>query len=278
MMATTPLHYLGIAEAAELIRQRSLSPVELTDAILARIEAVEPQVHAFATILADHARQDAKAAEAEIQRGQYRGPLHGVSIAIKDIIYSKGVTTKAGSKQMKDFVPTDDATALAKLREAGAILVGKVVTHEFAYGVTSPPTNNPWNLDTVPGGSSGGSGAAVAAGEVPGALGTDTGCSVRNPAALNGITGVRATQGRVSTFGVVPLSWSIDTVGPMTRSVRDAAIMLNVVAGWDAKDPGSSSAPVPDFTADLGKSVKGLKLGIRVDTLPNICIRMSKVS
>ena len=261
-MATTPLHYLGIAEAAELIRQRSLSPVELTDAILARIEAVEPQVHAFATILADHARQDAKAAEAEIQRGQYRGPLHGVSIAIKDIIYSKGVATKAGSKQMKDFVPTDDATALAKLREAGAILVGKVVTHEFAYGVTSPPTNNPWNLDTVPGGSSGGSGAAVAAGEVPGALGTDTGCSVRNPAALNGITGVRATQGRVSTFGVVPLSWSIDTVGPMTRSVRDAAIMLNVVAGWDAKDPGSSSAPVPDFTADLGKSVKGLKLGI----------------
>lgn len=261
-MATTPLYYLSIAEAAELIRKKALSPVELTDAILARIEAVEPHVHAFATVLADDARSKAKAAEAEIQKENYRGPLHGVPIAVKDIIYSKGVATKAGSKQMKDFVPTEDATALARLRQAGAILVGKVVTHEFAYGVTSPPTNNPWNLDTVPGGSSGGSGAAVAAGEIPGALGTDTGCSVRNPAALNGITGVRATQGRVSTFGVVPLSWSIDTVGPMTRSVRDAALMLNVVAGWDAKDPGSSSAPVPDFTADLGKEVKGFKLGV----------------
>jgi aspartyl-tRNA(Asn)/glutamyl-tRNA(Gln) amidotransferase subunit A len=261
-MAHAPPHYLGIAEAAELIRKKSLSPIELTEAILARIEAVEPRVRAFVTVLADQARQDAKLAEAEIQRGQYRGPLHGVPIAVKDIIYSKGVATKAGSKQMEDFIPREDATALARLRQAGAILVGKVVTHEFAYGVTSPPTNNPWNLDTVPGGSSGGSGAAVAAGEILGALGTDTGCSVRNPAALNGITGVRATQGRVPTFGVVPLSWSIDTVGPMTRSVRDAALMLNVVAGWDPRDPGSSSAPVPDFTVDLGKEVKGLTLGI----------------
>jgi aspartyl-tRNA(Asn)/glutamyl-tRNA(Gln) amidotransferase subunit A len=261
-MANESLHYLGVAEAAELIQKKALSPVELTEAILARIESVEPRVRAFVTVLAEQARQDAKTAEAEIQSGTYRGPLHGVPIAVKDIIYSKGVATKAGSKQMEDFVPQEDATALARLRQAGAILVGKVVTHEFAYGVTSPPTNNPWNLDTVPGGSSGGSGAAVAAGEIPGALGTDTGCSVRNPAALNGITGVRVTQGRVSTFGVVPLSWSIDTVGPLTRSVRDAALMLNVVAGWDPKDPGSSSAPVPDFTADLGKDVKGMKLGI----------------
>jgi aspartyl-tRNA(Asn)/glutamyl-tRNA(Gln) amidotransferase subunit A len=261
-MAPPSLHYLGIAEAADLIKKKALSPVELIEAILARIEAVEPKVHAFVTVLADQTRQDAQAAEMEILKGNYRGPLHGIPIAVKDIIYSKGVPAKAGSKQMATFVPTEDATSLARLREAGAILVGKVVTHEFAYGVTSPPTNNPWNLDTVPGGSSGGSGAAVAAGEIPGALGTDTGCSVRNPAALNGITGVRATQGRVSTFGVVPLSWSIDTVGPMTRSVRDAALMLNVVAGWDPKDVGSSSAPVPDFTADLGKDLTGLKLGV----------------
>lgn len=261
-MSQDGLHYLTIAEAAGLIRDKKLSPVELIEALLARIEQVEPRVRAYALLLAEHARAQAKVAEAEIQRGQYRGPLHGIPICLKDVVYTKGVVTAMGSKVLEDFVPAESATVVNKLEEAGAIILGKSVTHEFAWGVISPPTRNPWNLDAVVGGSSGGSGAALAAGECLGAVGTDCGCSIRNPAAINGIVGLRVTQGRVSVRGVGNLSYSMDTVGPMARSAKDCALMLNGMAGWDPEDVLSANAPVPDFAEGIEGGVKGLTVGV----------------
>ena len=265
-MRSADLHYLTLAGAAALIRERELSPVELTEAVLARIEEGEPRVKAYALVLADHARAQAWAAEAEVQAWRYRGPLHGIPICIKDVLYSRGIVTAMGSKVLADFVPTHNAAAVDRLLDAGAVIVGKSVTHEFAWGVISPPTRNPWDLDAIVGGSSGGSGAALAAGECLGAVGTDCGCSIRNPAAINGIVGLRPTQGRVSVRGVGNLSYSVDTIGPMARSVKDCALMLNAMAGWDPEDVTSANAPVPDFadgidTAGVGEVTVGVPRG-----------------
>ena len=258
---------LTIADAAPLIRERKLSPVELTDACLARIEAVEPQINAFITVTADEARASARRAADEITRGEYLGPLHGIPVALKDLFATAGVRTTAGSKIMADNVPDADSDPTARLRVAGAVLLGKLNQHEFAYGATGVNPHygacrNPWDAGRITGGSSSGSGAAVAAGECVGALGTDTGGSIRIPASLCGVVGLKPTFGRVSRRGVIPLSWSLDHVGPLTRSVEDAGLVLNAIAGQDPDDASSSPEPVPDFTAGLRDGVRGLRVGV----------------
>ncbi|HEX2173617.1 MAG TPA: amidase, partial [Dehalococcoidia bacterium] len=261
------LYFLTIAEAAELIRTRRLSPVELTRAILDRIEALDGSLHAYITVTADAALRQAAQAEAEIAAGRYRGPLHGIPIAHKDIVWTKGVRTTAHSKLLADWVPAEDATVVRLLDEAGAVNLGKLSCHEFACGTPNveepfPAALNPWNLSYSPGGSSSGSGTAVAAGLALGAIGTDTGGSIRHPSAVCGIVGMKPTHGRVSAYGVIPLSTTLDHVGPMTRTVRDNAIMLQVLAGYDPKDPESVDAPVPDYLAGIEDGVKGLRLGV----------------
>jgi aspartyl-tRNA(Asn)/glutamyl-tRNA(Gln) amidotransferase subunit A len=261
------LHYLSIAEAGKLIAKGDLSPVELTEALLARIEAINPKLDAFLDIAAEQARADAKTAEAEIKGGGYRGPLHGMPYGLKDIIDYSGRKTTAHSKLLQDNVADSDATVTAKLKAAGGIFMGKLATHEFAIGGPSfdlpwPPARNPWNTDRHPGGSSSGSGAAVSAGLLPGALGSDTGGSVRHPASMCSLAGMKPTYGRVSRAGVVPLSFSLDNVGPLTRTVEDNAIMLTAIAGHDPRDPASARAEVTDFTGDLDKGVKGMRIGL----------------
>ncbi len=258
---------LSIAEAAALVARRELSPVELVDAYLARIDAHNPLLNAYVTVTADAARAEAKDAEAEISAGRYRGPLHGIPIALKDLYATKGVRTAAGSKILWDRVPEEDATVTTKLREAGAINLGKTNTHEFAFGVTTNnphfgPTRNPWDTSRIPGGSSGGSGAAVAAGLATMAMGTDTGGSIRIPAALCGTVGLKATHGRVSTAGIIPLSWTLDHAGPLTRTVGDAAIVLNAIAGYDPADAMTVPVPVEDYRRALGAGVQGLRFGV----------------
>ena len=267
-MTTTSneLCFLTIGEASVLIKDKKLSPVELTQAYLDRMDAIDGQVKAYVTPLPESALQEARVAEIEIQKGEYRGPLHGVPIGLKDLYDTKGVRTTGQSKVFEHRVPTEDATAVTKLREAGSVLLGKLAMHEFALG--GPKTSlfdqavNPWNLDHVTGGSSSGSGAAIAAGLAMGSLGSDTGGSIRGPAALCGIVGLKPTYGRVSRYGVLPLSWSLDHVGPMTWTVEDAALMLQVIAGHDPKDPTSSHEPVPDYAAALGTDLKGMKVGV----------------
>jgi aspartyl-tRNA(Asn)/glutamyl-tRNA(Gln) amidotransferase subunit A len=259
---TTELAYLSIREAADQIQARTLSPVELTRACLDRIAEVEPQVQAFVTVLAESAIAAARQAEAEIGRGDYRGPLHGISIALKDLYHVQGIPTTASSKLRADYVPTYDATATEHLAAAGAILLGKVTTHEFAYGMVSPPTRNPWDLDRIPGGSSGGSAAALAAGECLGALGSDTGGSIRIPSSFCGVTGIKPTFGRTSKYGVTPLSYSLDHVGPMARTVADAALMLQAISGSDPRDRCAADRAVPDFSASLHHGVQGMVLGV----------------
>lgn len=263
----TDLPYLGIAEAGTLIRERALSPVEYVEGLLARIDRVGPQLDAFLEVTREHALAGARAAEAEIAGGGWRGPLHGVPYGLKDIIDYAGLRTTAHSKILADNVATAPATVAARLDAAGALLLGKMATHEFAIGGPAfdlpwPPARNPWNRECHPGGSSSGSGSAVAAGMLPMAVGSDTGGSVRNPASMCGIVGMKATYGRVSRTGVVPLSFSLDHVGPMTRTVEDNALMLNALAGHDPRDPGSAAAAVPDFTAGLRDGVKGLRIGL----------------
>jgi aspartyl-tRNA(Asn)/glutamyl-tRNA(Gln) amidotransferase subunit A len=258
---------LGLFEVAERLRRRELGPVELTDAALARIERMEPTLCAFVTVMAEEARAAARGAEAEIGGRRYRGPLHGVPIGVKDLCETAGVRTTAGSSFLSRWVPDRDATVVRRLRAAGAVIVGKLNLHEFAFGTTgiNPHTGtarNPWDLDRLTGGSSSGSGAAVAAGACFGALGTDTGGSIRMPSALCGIVGLKPTHGRVSLEGVVPLAPSLDTVGPMARSVRDVAILLQVIAGHDPEDPWSADVPVGDYTAHLDAGVAGLRLGV----------------
>lgn len=270
MITVSELHELTISEASNLIRHRELSPLELTEAVLHRIDAVEDKVNAYITVLHDEARQAAKAAEQMIAAGYYLGPLHGIPIALKDNIYTRGVRTTAGSKILADFVPTEDATVAIRLKQAGAIIIGKTNLHEFAWGGTTDnphygATRNPWDLSRFPAGSSGGSGAAVAARECLGALGTDTGGSIRLPSAVNGVTGIRPTMGRVSNYNVVPLAWSMDTVGPMCRTAQDVAIMLQVIAGFDPQDPGTASVPVPDYRSYLGRGVEGIRIGVVPD-------------
>jgi aspartyl-tRNA(Asn)/glutamyl-tRNA(Gln) amidotransferase subunit A len=258
---------LTIAEAAKRIDRKELSPVELTQAALERISALNPQLNAFIMVLADQARAAAQAAEREIMSGQRRGPLHGIPIALKDLCATKGVRTTAGSKILQDHVPLHDATVASRLAQVGTILLGKLHMNEFAYGPDGDNAHygrvrNPWNPERLTGGSSSGSGAAVAASLCLGALGTDTGGSIRIPSALCGIAGLKPTYGRVSRYGITPLSWSLDHAGPMAKTVEDAALLLQAIAGYDAKDPGSAPQPIPNYAAALSGDVRGLRLGI----------------
>lgn len=263
--AGTDLAYLGIAAASDLIRTRKLSPVEYTQAQLLRIDRMDERLHAFIRTTPKRAMDTARKAEAEIMAGNWLGPLHGVPFALKDIIDVAGLPTTAHSKILIDNIATEDAPVAARLARAGGILLGKLATHEFAIGGPSfdlpwPPAVNPWGSNHFPGGSSSGSGVALAAGYVPAALGTDTGGSVRNPASMCAITGLKPTYGRVSRRGVFPLSYSLDHVGPMTRTVRDNALLLQILSGHDPHDPGSADVTVPDYSAGLGAGVKGLRI------------------
>ena len=261
------LEFLSLAAAAELIRAKKLSPVDYAKALLAHIERHEPTYHAFVTLTPERALADAKAAEAEIAAGRWRGPFHGMPYALKDIVDAAGLPTTGHSKILIDNIATADAPVTAKLRAAGGVLLGKLSTHEFAVGGPSfdlpwPPARNPWNRAHFSGGSSSGSGAGLAAGFFPAAIGTDTGGSIRNPASLCGIVGMKPTYGRVSRRGVLPLAFSLDHVGPMTRTVRDNALMLQVIAGYDSGDPASADIAVPDYGLDLERGVKGLRIGV----------------
>jgi aspartyl-tRNA(Asn)/glutamyl-tRNA(Gln) amidotransferase subunit A len=258
----TELWRLSIRQAADGLAGRQISSVELLQATLDRMHQTEPAVHAYVTTMERSARQEAEAADDEIARGHWRGPLHGIPIGVKDLCFTEGVATQAGSRLMQGFVPDHDSTVVARLKEAGAVLVGKTVTHEFAYGQDVPPTRNPWDLRCYPGGSSAGSGVSVAVGSAFGAIGTDTGGSIRVPAAVNGVVGLKPTFGRVSKYGVFPMSPSLDTVGPLTRTAEDCALMLGAIAGHDPRDATSLEAPVPDFTAGIGDGVRGLRLGL----------------
>ncbi len=260
------LNYLSIAEAAELIRTRQLSPLELTQAILDRIDQVESRVLAFVTVARDEALQAARTAQEEIARGQYRGPLHGIPFGVKDTHYSKGIKSTAGSPLLADFIPTYDATVVARMKEAGAILVGKTRLPAFSMGGDTP-SHNPWNLSRTPGGSSGGSAVALAAGELAAATGGDTSNSIRHPATLCNVVGMKATFGLVSRYGVIPISWSLDHIGPMTRTVADNALMLNVLAGYDPQDDYTVDVSIPDYTKALGRGVRGIRIGIPSDSL-----------
>lgn len=256
------LHNLTITEASNLIRSRRLSPVELTAAILKRIDEVEPRVRAFITVIREDALRAAESAGKEIVAGKYRGPLHGIPVGVKDTHYTKGVRTTAATRVLADFIPQFDATVVTRLKNAGAILIGKTTLPEFSFGGVTPVTKNPWDLSRGPGGSSGGNGAALAARMILGASGGDTSGSIRNPAATCGVVGMKPTYGRVSRHGVTVISWSLDHVGPMTRTVQDNAIMLNAVAGPDPMDDTSSGLPITDYTRDLRRGVKGLRIGI----------------
>ena len=263
----TNLYHLTIREAAGLLKSGQLSPVELTQAFLDRIEATDDRLHSYIIVLKEQALDDARLAEAEIRRGDYKGPLHGIPFALKDLYDTAGVTTTAGSKVYIDRVPAEDATTTARLKAAGGILLGKLAMHEFALGgpdftTPFPPARNPWNLDHITGGSSSGSGSAVASGQAMAALGSCTGGSIRGPASLCGIVGLKATYGRVSRAGVVTLSWSQDHCGPMTWTVEDTAYMMQALAGYDPKDPTTSTAPVPDYSLSLREDIKGLTIGV----------------
>ncbi len=261
------LGWLSLAEASRLMDARKLSPVTLVDALLARIEQLDPKWHAFIRLMPEEARAAAQAAETEIMAGRRRGPLHGIPVGLKDIIDLAGVPTTCHSKLFAGHVATKNAVVTERLEAAGAVFMGKLSTHEFAIGGPSfdlpwPPAVNPWGGGNFPGGSSSGSGVALATGMLPAALGTDTGGSVRNPASMCAIVGLKPTYGRVSRRGVFPLSFSLDHVGPMTRDVVDNALLLQVLAGHDPLDPGSVDVAVPDFSAEIGRGVKGLKIGL----------------
>ena len=261
-MTDATLGYLEISEASDRIRSGALSPVELTGAALERIDAKDHAIKAFVTRLDDQALADARAAEKRVSDGGYRGPLDGIPIVIKDLYDTKGVRTTSCSKVRESYVPESDATTVARLRTAGAVILGKVTTHEFAFGFDAPPTANPWNTEHAPSGSSGGTGAALAAGFCLGGTGSDTGGSIRAPAAACGVSGIKPTYGRVSKHGVAVLSWSLDHTGPMARSARDLAIMLNVMAGPDPLDPTTIDVPVEDYAAALTGDISGVRVGV----------------
>jgi aspartyl-tRNA(Asn)/glutamyl-tRNA(Gln) amidotransferase subunit A len=258
---------LEITEVAPLLRDRSLSPVELTESYLGRIERLDPQLNTYIRVLPEQAREAAREAEVEIGRGAWHGPLHGVPLGLKDLFDVAGVPCTMGSKILRDNVPDVDATVVTRLKAAGAVILGKHNLHEFAFGITSENPHygvvrNPWDLDRVPGGSSGGTAAAVAASLCAGGLGSDTGASIRAPASFCGAVGLKPTYGRVSRAGVLPLAWSLDHVGPLARSVADCALLLQAIAGPDPRDPSSSQVPVPDFSSGLSQGVGGLRLGV----------------
>src|SRR5258708_5296887 len=272
---------LSLSAASDLVRRKRVSPVELTQACLARIEKLNPKLNAFITITADSALAQAREAEADIQHGHWRGELHGIPIALKDLVDTAGVRTTAASALFKDRIPTQDAEIVRRLKASGAVLLGKLNMHEFAYGGSSVisffgPVHNPWALDTETGGSSGGSAAAVAAGMCYAAIGSDTGGSIREPAAFCGIVGLKPTYGRVSTRGVIPLSWSLDHVGPMARTVRDAALMLEAIAGYDGPDvtcvdwPTEEYAEYAQYANALG-SKTDFRIGVRIGVARQPC-------
>ena len=263
---STELYHLTIREAAGLIESKQLSPVELTQAFLDRIEAIDGEIKSYVTLLGDEALAQARAAEAEISAGNYRGPLHGIPMAHKDLYDTKGVRTTGQSKLLEHRVPTVDSTAISKLADAGSILLGKVAMFELAMG--GPETSlfeqtlHPWNAEYATGGSSSGSATSVASGMAMGSLGSDTGGSIRGPAASCGIVGHKPTYGLVSRYGVLDLSWSLDHCGPMTWTVEDSALMLQAIAGYDPKDPASARVAVPDYSEALREDVKGLVIGV----------------
>src|SRR6266478_2028556 len=259
--------FLTIAELGSLYRKRELSPVEVTKALLARIAAHDGKLHSFLRLTEEVALTEAATAERELMAGTRRGPMHGIPYALKDIIETAGIPTTGHSKLRQDYVPVADAEIVTRLKAGGGIMVGKLATWEFALGGPSwdlpwPPARNPWNPDHLPGGSSSGAGAAVAAGFVPGAVGTDTGGSVRGPAAFCGIAGIKPTYGRVSRRGVFPNTFSMDHCGPLCRSAEDIALFLQAIAGFAPDDPGSEDVPVPDYAASLNAGVRGLRLGV----------------
>lgn len=257
---------MTIREAANALREKRVSPVELTTAAISRIDRLNSKLHAFITITAEYAMIRARQAESELAAGRDRGPLHGIPIAVKDLFAMRGVRTTSGSKIFENLVPDFDSTVVSRLEAAGAVILGKLNMHELAYGVTSAnphygTVHNPWDTSRSPGGSSGGSGAAVAANIVYGAMGSDTGGSIRIPAAFCGTVGLKPTYGRVSRYGALPLGYSLDHMGPLTRSVRDAALFLNAIAGRDRRDNTASRRPVVDFVPDDGCSLRGVRLG-----------------
>jgi aspartyl-tRNA(Asn)/glutamyl-tRNA(Gln) amidotransferase subunit A len=265
--AARDLGTLTLKEASELIRRRDVSALELTEACLKRVDAYNPSLNAFITITRDQALASAREMDAELKRGKWRGPLHGIPIGLKDNIDTAGIRTTAASGVLKDRVPAEDAEVVVRLKKAGAILLGKLNLHEFALGGTSAvtyfgPVHNPWALDHHPGGSSGGSGAAIAAHLCIAALGTDTGGSIRIPASHCGIVGLKPTYGRVSNRGVIPMSWTLDHVGPMCKTVEDAAILLSTIGGYDDMDPSTVSTPVPDYARAVRTPVSKLRLGV----------------
>jgi aspartyl-tRNA(Asn)/glutamyl-tRNA(Gln) amidotransferase subunit A len=256
-----------IAAAAKLIAAKQLSPIELTSACLDRVKSLDDKLHAFVHLTEERALAEARAAEAAIMAGGPKGPLHGIPIGLKDIVDTKGIPTTCQSKILQDNIPDRDATCAEKLAAAGTVLIGKTTTHEFADGGPSfdlpkPPARNPWNTGHFTAGSSSGTGAGVASGLILGGIGTDTGGSIRGPAALCGIAGIKPTYGLVSRAGVAPAAFSLDHIGPMAWTAEDCALMLQALAGPDPRDPASADRPVPDYTALLGSGIKGLKIGI----------------
>jgi aspartyl-tRNA(Asn)/glutamyl-tRNA(Gln) amidotransferase subunit A len=267
MSGSDELVFLSVTEAGRRMRARELSPVELTDAYLDRIAAYDAQLHSYITVTADAARAQARAAGDALARGDDRGPLHGIPFGLKDMFETRGIRTTAHSKVLADYVPAEDATVVTRLYDAGAVLLGKQASHEFAHGGPSfdlpwPPARNPWNTAHYTGSSSTGSGAAVAGGLAAFALGTDTGGSVRTPAWLCGVVGFKPTFGLVGRGGVIPFSASCDHVGPLARTVEDAALVLQAIAGHDSRDPGSATGAVPGFTRDLQAGIRGLRIGV----------------
>jgi len=266
--------YTSIREAAEEIHSGLITPTELVLETLERVDEQDGEIQAYITVMREQALQDAEQAERELRTGLYRSQLHGIPVAIKDIIAVKDVRLTAGSQVLPDYVPTEDATVVEQLHKAGAIIIGKTSTFEFAYGPYSPPTRNPWDYTRTTGGSSGGSAAAVAAGMCLGAIGTDTGGSIRIPAACCGVTGLKPTYGRVSCYGVIPLSWSLDHVGPLGRGAEDCGILFDAIAGYDPRDPNSVTGPPgrPSVVLIGGAegrgplSLQGLKIGLPQDS------------
>jgi aspartyl-tRNA(Asn)/glutamyl-tRNA(Gln) amidotransferase subunit A len=261
---------LSIHQAATYLKRKEISPVELTRAHLERIQQVEPRLNAYITLTPELALQQARQAEDEIRQGEYKGALHGIPLGLKDLYETQGVRTTAGSSFFADYIPEADAAAVQKLREAGVVLLGKLNMHEIALGVTNENPHygdccNPWDLTRITGGSSGGNAAALAAGLCMGALGSDTGGSIRIPSALCGTVGLKPTYGRVSLCGVIPLSWNLDHAGPMARNVRDAAIQLQAIAGYDPGDPWSIDAPVDDYLAHSAEGVRGWRIALASD-------------
>ena len=265
-MAEQNIAFLSATELGNAIREKQISPVEAVEAYLERIERIDPLVNSYITVTAEQARQEALEAEKEIRSGNYRGPLHGIPMGLKDQIYTKGVRTTDASKIRSEFVPKYDATVVTNLKNSGAILLGKLNMSEFAHGEPQSSyygaTRNPWDLTRSPGVSSTGSGAATAARLCATSLGEDTGGSIRGPAANCGLVGLRPTWGRVSRYGVDGAGWSFDTLGPISRTVEDAAITIGGIAGYDPLDPSTHNVPVPDYLAALTGDIKGLRIGV----------------